>query len=90
MDKKEIREMVESIIRRRNRLIKSMKELREITKGAVDFGISNEEEDLMIYKGVEEVADAFGEEVIVTPFDSEEYPTQKTVMLGKQKIYMIE
>lgn len=87
---KELKDAIQSIIRRNERLAKDMAEIRERTNGAIDFGSINDTPDLFIYKGIREIAELFETEVTERDRETDEYPTEYSVVIGKSKLYMIE
>ena len=87
---KELREQIESIIRRNERLSRDMERVKNLTNGAIDFGSINDTPDLFIYKGIREIAELFDTEVMERDRETDEYPMEYSVKIGKTKLYMIE
>lgn len=84
----EIKSRMMSILRRRDRLNRDMKELAELTDGEVDFPVIDEW--FQMFKGVDKIAEIFGKTVTVKDRDDTDYPIEKSIMLNGTKVLMIE
>lgn len=66
-----------------------MSELKLETDGAIDFGATNESNEIMIYKGIAEIANALETDVVQIDSGIPEFPFQSNVHCSKSLIYMI-
>lgn len=90
MTNEEIKNKVLNIVKKHERLVKLMNELKVETDGAIDFGAINESNEIMVYKGIAEVANALETEAVEMESGIPDFPIQINVHCSKSLLYMIK
>lgn len=87
---KELKDQVIDVFKAYERMAKKMRKIAEITDGEIDFGWSLTRKEIMLYRGIDKVAEMLGLEVAEKDSGIEEYPVEKTIKVGNIKAYEVD
>lgn len=87
---KELKDQVMDVFKAYERMAKKMKKIAEITDGEIDFGWSLTRNEVMLYKGIEKVAEMFDLEVTEKDSGIEAFPVEKITRVGNLRVYEVD
>lgn len=89
MTEQKKKEKLMSIVRTHEKLVKQMEDIRLATDGEIDFGAFNEEQEIMLYRGIKEIASLIDVRPKKTGSGIKDFPTETSVMVSNTKLFQI-
>ena len=89
MTEQELKDAILKICKLHEKKIRLMAEVKRDTAGAIDFGAYEELPEMLIYKGIGDIADLFEQNVNVRHRDDEEYPFEYSLVVSKTMLMQL-